>query len=213
MMGDVGGREEGEGEGLSMPVLVEQQLQTQKLNLLSEKNLTEALSQFVEKEETDAISELVFCCTVFSSSDVYTQDVCLVNDQIKNRAYICTLRDKTFLLLRCACEIPILSAVCQTHKVTNAFVLCCVCVCGVCVCVCCVVCVCCSFVKYSLHQAQTYLKGRPGINEADIDTQVPQYLALSFMCCAIYITYCKRAIRASAYALINTTVMCKTVCV
>ena len=72
MMGDEGGREEGEGEGLSMPVLVEQQLQTQKLNLLSEKNLTEALSQFVEKEETDAISELVFCCTVFSRSDVYT---------------------------------------------------------------------------------------------------------------------------------------------
>ena len=29
-----------------------------------------------------------------------------------------------------------------------------------------------SFVKYSLEQAQTYLKERPGINEADIDTQV-----------------------------------------
>ena len=56
----VGGREEGgggEGEGLSMPVLVEQQLQSQKLNLLSEKNLTEALTQFVDKEDTDAISE------------------------------------------------------------------------------------------------------------------------------------------------------------
>ena len=45
------------GEGLSMPALVEQQLQTQKLNLLSEKNLTEALTQFVEKEETEAIAE------------------------------------------------------------------------------------------------------------------------------------------------------------
>ena len=53
------GREEGggEGEGLSMPVLVEQQLQSQKLNLLSEKNLTEALTQFVDKEDTDAIAE------------------------------------------------------------------------------------------------------------------------------------------------------------
>ena len=40
-----------------MPVLVEQQLQSQKLNLLSEKNLTEALTQFVDKEDTDAISE------------------------------------------------------------------------------------------------------------------------------------------------------------
>ena len=29
-----------------------------------------------------------------------------------------------------------------------------------------------SFVKYSLKQAQTYLNERPGINEADIDTQV-----------------------------------------
>lgn len=40
-----------------MPVLVQQHLQNQKLNLLSEKNLTDALTQFVEKEETDAISE------------------------------------------------------------------------------------------------------------------------------------------------------------
>lgn len=58
-LGGEGGREEGggEGEGLSMPVLVEQQLQSQKLNLLSEKNLTEALTQFVDKEDTDAISE------------------------------------------------------------------------------------------------------------------------------------------------------------
>ena len=52
----VGGGEGG-GEGLSMPTLVEQQLQSQKLNLLSEKNLSEALTQFVEKEDTDAISE------------------------------------------------------------------------------------------------------------------------------------------------------------
>ena len=49
--------EEGEGEGLSMSVLVEQQLQSQKLSLLSERNLTEALGQFVKKEDTDAISE------------------------------------------------------------------------------------------------------------------------------------------------------------
>ena len=40
-----------------MPTLVEQQLQNQKLNLLSEKNLSEALTQFVEKEDTDAIAE------------------------------------------------------------------------------------------------------------------------------------------------------------
>lgn len=40
-----------------MHVLVEEQLQNQKLNLLSEKNLTEALTQFVEKEETDAIAK------------------------------------------------------------------------------------------------------------------------------------------------------------
>ena len=58
-----GGRGGGEGgaeggaEGLSMPTLVEQQLQYQKLNLLSEKNLSEALTQFVEKEDTDAIAE------------------------------------------------------------------------------------------------------------------------------------------------------------
>ena len=45
------------GEGLSMPALVEQQLQSQKLCLLSERNLTEALTQFVEKEETEAIAE------------------------------------------------------------------------------------------------------------------------------------------------------------
>ena len=48
---------DGGPEGLSMPVLVQQHLQNQKLNLLSEKNLTDALTQFVEKEETDAISE------------------------------------------------------------------------------------------------------------------------------------------------------------
>ena len=55
--GGVTAQDGGEGEGLSMPILVEQQLQSQKLNILSEKNLTEALTQFVEKEDTDAISE------------------------------------------------------------------------------------------------------------------------------------------------------------
>ena len=53
----LGGGEGGEGESLSMHVLVEEQLQNHKLNLLSEKNLTEALTQFVEKEETDAIAK------------------------------------------------------------------------------------------------------------------------------------------------------------
>ena len=42
---------------MSMPALIEQQLQNEKLSLLSEKNLTEALTQFVDKEETEAFGE------------------------------------------------------------------------------------------------------------------------------------------------------------
>ena len=37
--------------------LVEEELRAENLSILSEKNLTDALTQFVDKEETEAIAE------------------------------------------------------------------------------------------------------------------------------------------------------------
>lgn len=42
---------------LDLPILLTQQLQRDQLNLLSEKVMTEAVTEFVDKSEKEAISE------------------------------------------------------------------------------------------------------------------------------------------------------------
>ena len=121
-----------------MPVLVEQQLQNQKLSLLSERNLTEALTKFVEKEDTDAISEYVVVCTFIHVC------VCVC---VCSCAWICVYLALALSPLPLPLPLPPPLSLSLSPSLS-------------------------SFVTYSLDKAQSYLKERPGINEADIDTQV-----------------------------------------
>ena len=47
----------GQEESQDLPVLLTQQLKRDQLNLLSEKVMTEAVTEFVEKNERESISE------------------------------------------------------------------------------------------------------------------------------------------------------------
>ena len=53
----LGSDDQGAEDGLDVSVLLTQQLQRDQLDLLSEKVMTEAVTEFVEKSEKESISE------------------------------------------------------------------------------------------------------------------------------------------------------------